>query len=96
MWDYVGIVRTNKRLLRAKHRDAFAARGIHEFYANYRVSHNLLELRNLVDVADVIIRAAPCCAKRAEGLHFSRDYPQTLPRLDTVMTPKYLKELGEL
>ena len=60
------------------------------------VSHDLLELRNLVDVADVIIRSA-LLRKESRGLHFSRDYPKALPRaFDTVLTPTHLKELGEL
>ncbi|GGY45257.1 L-aspartate oxidase [Bacterioplanes sanyensis] len=96
MWDYVGIVRTTKRLLRAKHRVTLLRQEIEEFYSNYRVSHDLLELRNLVDVADMIIRSA-LLRKESRGLHYCRDYPDALPRAyDTVLTPKYLRELGEL
>ncbi len=96
MWDYVGIVRTTKRLLRAKHRVSLLRQEIQEFYSHHQVSHDLLELRNLVDIADVIIRSA-LLRKESRGLHHSLDYPRALPRAyDTVLTPKYLRELGEL
>ena len=87
MWDYVGIVRTTKRLRRAQHRIRLLAREIHEFYSNFRVSNDLIELRNLVVTADLIVR---CALKRKEsrGLHHSRDYPDTLARArDTILRP---------
>ncbi len=79
MWDYVGIVRTTKRLQRAQNRIRLLVREIDDFYSQFRVSHDLIELRNLVVTADLIIR---CALRRHEsrGLHFSRNYPDTLPR----------------
>jgi L-aspartate oxidase len=79
MWDYVGIVRTTKRLQRAQNRIHLLMREIDDFYSQFRVSHDLIELRNLVVTADLIIR---CALRRHEsrGLHFSRNYPETLPR----------------
>ncbi|ESH94988.1 MULTISPECIES: L-aspartate oxidase [Cupriavidus] len=87
MWNYVGIVRTSKRLERAQHRIALLREEITEYYANFRVTRDLLELRNLVEVAAMIVDSA-YARHESRGLHFSRDYPGTLPKaLPTVLQP---------
>jgi L-aspartate oxidase len=88
MWDYVGIVRTTKRLERARHRIRLLEKEIEEFYANFRVGNDLIELRNLVLTAHLIVACA-LRRKESRGLHFSRDYPNMRPKaLDTVLTPR--------
>ena len=87
MWNYVGIVRTTKRLERAQHRIALLKEEIDEYYRNFRITHDLLELRNLVDVASLIVNSA-LSRRESRGLHYSRDYPDTLPKaLPSVLTP---------
>jgi L-aspartate oxidase len=87
MWNYVGIVRTTKRLERAQHRIALLKEEIDEYYRNFRITHDLLELRNLVDVASLIVNSA-LQRRESRGLHFSRDYPETLPKaLPSILMP---------
>ncbi|MGA0935421.1 MAG: L-aspartate oxidase [Pseudohongiellaceae bacterium] len=87
MWDYVGIVRTNKRLQRAQNRIELLQQEIRWYYSRYRVSRNLLELRNLALVAELIIQSA-MTRKESRGLHYTLDYPNKLPSpVNTVLVP---------
>jgi len=87
MWDYVGIVRSTKRLQRAKHRVDMLQQEITEYYSNYKIGRDLLELRNLALVADLIIRSS-MLRQESRGLHYTLDYPDAGPELrDSILTP---------
>ena len=87
MWNYVGIVRTTKRLERARHRIDMLRQEVRDYYAHFRVTPDLIELRNLVEVADLIVRSA-LARHESRGLHYTLDYPHQLPEpKDTILIP---------
>ena len=87
MWDYVGIVRTTKRLERALNRVNLLKQETQDYYGHFRVTSDLIELRNLVEVSELIVRSA-LTRQESRGLHYTLDYPDVLPEaVDTVLTP---------
>jgi L-aspartate oxidase len=96
MWDYVGIVRTDKRLQRAQRRLDLLRQEIHDYYSHYRVSNDLIELRNLVHVAELIVRSA-LSRQESRGLHYNLDHPEILARSeDTILFPGFSDRLDVL
>ena len=88
MWDYVGIVRTDRRLDRARRRIRNLREEIKQYYGDYLVTADLLELRNIADVAELIIRSAQQ-RKESRGLHYMADHPETSGKaVDTVIHDK--------
>ena len=87
MWNYVGIVRTTKRLERAKRRIDMLRQEVQDYYAHFRVAPDLIELRNLLEVADLIVRSA-LSRHESRGLHYTLDYPELAPEArDTILVP---------
>ena len=87
MWNYVGIVRTTKRLERAQHRIALLTQEVEDYYGHFRVTPDLIELRNLLQTAELIVRSA-LQRHESRGLHYTLDWPETLDEaVDTVLVP---------
>ena len=87
MWDYVGIVRNERRLLRAAKRIEIMQREVQDYYAHYRISRDLIELRNLLTVSELIVRSA-LLRRESRGLHYRSDFPDPLPDArDTLLAP---------
>jgi L-aspartate oxidase len=87
MWNYVGIVRTTTRLQRAEHRIKMLTAEVEDYYGHFRVTPDLIELRNLLQTADLIVRSA-LHRQESRGLHYTLDWPQTLEQpVDTVLVP---------
>jgi len=87
MWNYVGIVRTTKRLQRAQKRIRLLTEEVADYYGNFRVTPDLIELRNLLQAAELIVRSA-LHRHESRGLHFTLDYPETAAAaVDTVLVP---------
>ena len=87
MWNYVGIVRTTKRLERAAHRIELLRREVDEYYGSFVVTTDLIELRNLLQSAELIVKGA-LHRKESRGLHYTLDYPETSEEVrDTVLVP---------